>query len=421
MSCSVCGFMTCHNGCPNWYGDKPAERPLTTVTAGEVREQTALAGAPSCSSELAAAREFFAPFTAVTPFNTNEAIQHGRELLRMVDELTEAIEDQSKRMHAPATEALNRIAQDIESVHGKLKLAWEKERDELRAKLVAANVSKSNDASEPQWLQDVRAAVAKNRWVGDEDKLLRMVDELTKEREETYNANQQDSIRWLNERDGYLRTIEELREKLSAIDDPTLDCTEGAHPAWWRGHDDGARGTAKAMLRVAKEGKNGVFHPDLEEAATAIEELRAKLAEAEVEAESRTSRIDELCDESAVWKRRERVAEAKLLGEEVTVPYVDVVNRVRDLEAKLAEEKAWSAVLNERWTAEVEHARALQDKLANAESRFIDMAAAASETDGMRIAEKNRAEVAETRVRELEAKLAKLDEHYVAWQEGREK
>jgi hypothetical protein len=32
-------------------------------------------------------------------------------------------------------------------------------------------------------------------------------------------------------------------------DNPEFDATDGAHPAWWRGHDDGAR---KARARIAE-------------------------------------------------------------------------------------------------------------------------------------------------------------------------
>lgn len=35
-----------------------------------------------------------------------------------------------------------------------------------------------------------------------------------------------------------------------AADDPTLDATDGAHPAWWRGHDHVAREMGRALDRA---------------------------------------------------------------------------------------------------------------------------------------------------------------------------
>lgn len=38
----------------------------------------------------------------------------------------------------------------------------------------------------------------------------------------------------------------------AAIDDPTLDATDGAHPAWWRGDDHGfAKGVTAERERIA--------------------------------------------------------------------------------------------------------------------------------------------------------------------------
>lgn len=60
-------------------------------------------------------------------------------------------------------------------------------------------------------------------------------------------------------------------------DRPEDDATDAAHPAWWRGHDNGAAGTAKALLRVAlgEIDANG-FSAPLAPAAKAIEILRAE-------------------------------------------------------------------------------------------------------------------------------------------------
>lgn len=57
-------------------------------------------------------------------------------------------------------------------------------------------------------------------------------------------------------------------------DGPELDATDGAHPAWWRGHDSGCVGTAKQLLKVARNG--GTFgNPDLEAARKEIARLYA--------------------------------------------------------------------------------------------------------------------------------------------------
>lgn len=41
-----------------------------------------------------------------------------------------------------------------------------------------------------------------------------------------------------------------MPELFIAADDPELDATEGAHPAWWRGHDAGAAGVVKALAAL---------------------------------------------------------------------------------------------------------------------------------------------------------------------------
>jgi len=35
----------------------------------------------------------------------------------------------------------------------------------------------------------------------------------------------------------YRAIIRQLEENFRKVDDPTFDATDGAHPAWWRGHD----------------------------------------------------------------------------------------------------------------------------------------------------------------------------------------
>lgn len=74
-------------------------------------------------------------------------------------------------------------------------------------------------------------------------------------------------------------TIRELPAAVGrALRDPTeMDGTDGAHPAWWRGHDDGAKGVARALYLVAAHGRchEARFSDHaVERAAAEIEQLR---------------------------------------------------------------------------------------------------------------------------------------------------
>ena len=42
------------------------------------------------------------------------------------------------------------------------------------------------------------------------------------------------------------------------MDNPELDGTDGAHPAWWRGCDAGADSTVHIIHRILDEIENGV-------------------------------------------------------------------------------------------------------------------------------------------------------------------
>ncbi len=57
---------------------------------------------------------------------------------------------------------------------------------------------------------------------------------------------------------------DEIRAKVAeskqVVDDPFLDATDGAHPAWWRGHDYAAPKIA-ALIEGALVGKKQVIHP----------------------------------------------------------------------------------------------------------------------------------------------------------------
>lgn len=69
-------------------------------------------------------------------------------------------------------------------------------------------------------------------------------------------------------------------------DDPEDDATDAAHPAWWRGHDNGAEGTAKLLAKVARgevamPGRLG----SIGDAAREIEAVRARVKELESQRE----------------------------------------------------------------------------------------------------------------------------------------
>jgi len=44
-----------------------------------------------------------------------------------------------------------------------------------------------------------------------------------------------------------------LRIAIAKRDDPSLDGTDAAHPAWWRGHDNGAKGMEAQVSRLREE------------------------------------------------------------------------------------------------------------------------------------------------------------------------
>lgn len=73
----------------------------------------------------------------------------------------------------------------------------------------------------------------------------------------------------------FLLQTEAQRALVSIIDSGRHDGTDAAHPAWWRGHDDGARGVVKALTAMLDRGERGgtFSSPELDALATRIEEL----------------------------------------------------------------------------------------------------------------------------------------------------
>ena len=86
--------------------------------------------------------------------------------------------------------------------------------------------------------------------------------------------------------------VKELRSRPK--DDPESDATDGAHPAWWRGHDNGARGVALALIKLAELGnRGGVFSsPEVALAAGAIQDLRERLKLAETARDELSDALD---------------------------------------------------------------------------------------------------------------------------------
>jgi hypothetical protein len=65
-----------------------------------------------------------------------------------------------------------------------------------------------------------------------------------------------------------------------AVDNPFWDCTPGAHPAWWRGEEYGA----KSMIRLVnkwldaplKDLDKGTGYPEVQALKERIRDLRTK-------------------------------------------------------------------------------------------------------------------------------------------------
>jgi hypothetical protein len=62
--------------------------------------------------------------------------------------------------------------------------------------------------------------------------------------------------------------IASLESQLKAVDDPELDATDGAHPAWWRGQEHATKATADHLLKVWQEGGEEALLARINELAT---------------------------------------------------------------------------------------------------------------------------------------------------------
>jgi hypothetical protein len=120
---------------------------------------------------------------------------------------------------------------------------------------------------------------------------------------------------------------------LYTLDPPELDATDGAHPAWWRGHDHGATKAAEAIIAVIMNGsREGTFANQTVEAAAAfargmalgweqrlleyetrLEDCAFNLNAAEERAMKAEARVLELEDDEILELTEEQLANAKPL------------------------------------------------------------------------------------------------------------
>ena len=85
---------------------------------------------------------------------------------------------------------------------------------------------------------------------------------------------------WPRDKRSAEQVVREIRDGAgSKPDNPDLDGTDAAHPAWWRGHDHGSGMMTRTVLALFDEPLDGpgVFgNPELELIRQKIRELRRK-------------------------------------------------------------------------------------------------------------------------------------------------
>lgn len=61
---------------------------------------------------------------------------------------------------------------------------------------------------------------------------------------------------WANQCQRSQKELAESKAECERLrDNPSDDATDAAHPAWWRGHDNGANGMAKLVEKLRAEGE----------------------------------------------------------------------------------------------------------------------------------------------------------------------
>jgi len=78
-----------------------------------------------------------------------------------------------------------------------------------------------------------------------------------------------------------IELLQASNKKLLEANNPELDSTDGAHPAWWRGHVNGAEGVTRVMLKAFTEARhNGKFSdPKMNELRELIWNARERLGD----------------------------------------------------------------------------------------------------------------------------------------------
>lgn len=92
----------------------------------------------------------------------------------------------------------------------------------------------------------------------------------------------------------------------SIHDDPQWDGTDMAHPAWWRGYDDGVQGAIACIREMldGRDGKRGVFsNAELNRIRHDIRALRA--------AADRARMLEDVLAAARAWPRLARMSRSR--------------------------------------------------------------------------------------------------------------
>jgi len=88
-----------------------------------------------------------------------------------------------------------------------------------------------------------------------------------------------DLARELAEARAEIEQLQQANNRLVRVDFPELDCTDAAHPAWWRGHDHGAESICREAARILDGGEiHGSCAEPWETVRKRIAELKAQAA-----------------------------------------------------------------------------------------------------------------------------------------------
>lgn len=196
-------------------------------------------------------------------------------------------------------------------------------------------------------------------------------------------------------------------------DDPSLDATDGAHPAWWRGHDHGANKAAEAIIAVIMSGKHaGTFATGAVEAAAVF--ARGMVLGWEHRLASLAKECALLAEQGAlsnntVTELEKRILDLKAridLDEENEVMWQKALDahddRARGAEARVLELESTTRELRSRLEACAFNLNAAEERAMKAEARVMELE---TELTSYTYGADERATTAEARVLELEDQL----------------